>query len=1120
MASNYKRRFDGSIQTPDVNINNIINNQGASVFNETDDKLTFNTSTIDFNNKTIENLIVENLNTGNIASNNLGHTTLDSELDNHQSQITSINNKTTGLTGNRVMVSSVGGNLAVGTITPDDIFLKSSSSDTFISSSLVLPNGKNIKVIDNSGTASNYTAANLEGWTVVENAIDGNTNRTTGLTIDKVMVSDVNGNLVVGTYNEDDFLNNKLLTDQMIKSNLHFTYGKGIIYDGVDLSHRNLSGWDSTQDEIDLNTGKQGITNQQTIDILLNNNKVGVTSQNLSDISTNNNKLGVTSQNLSDITANNNKVGVTSQNLSDITANNNKLGVTSQNLTDIGNNNNKTGITTQQIADINSSTSNIINLINNKANKSTPTFTGLTDGLCRIDSNVMSSGYSLVSGDIPDIPSTKINTTLSESQIPNLQGSKIVSLLDSSIIPNLSTDKITSGLLPLTRLVNTVVNTDSAQTLSGLKSCSNGIVSGSFSGTQYAYLGEAGAIALKNTAQETGIYFNYESSGMAIHNNASSGLTLEGGDLDIETGGLLIGGSALSSTNLADSSNLIRNNVSGQNITESIIISGGSNLTIVNGTHEARFGVDPNAGHLTITNSINLSGGEIYKIGNSQISSSDLSNDSSLLKSGVQQGSINCNGDFFLRDDTTDVAIISYQQSNNNTFFQGSNIYYLDGDGNTTLNINLSNTNPNIVVNASSDISRGSTAVFSSITSINTDITALEALSSTYVNKSSAQTIGGQKQFSNQINVVDAGNNSNLSILHNDGRLYMRNTDNGSSFVQMISNNFSSKLSSDESTSTLICDKDFNLESGRQYKINNVALSSGNLSNDSNIAKLDSISSTNLTDSSNIAKLDSISSTNLADSSNLIKKNVTGQIITETLQLTKSLGCVTDAFNNTVLSNNGRIDCDNNDGAGANIRLTTNAHVVNISSDSSNQTLYIDQDVNLNTGKKYKINNTQISSSDLLDVSNLMLKPTIWTKTGAQSIKIQSTRDADSLLFERADTWFNTTTNTYEEIPDFEGDYSIYIEGETVSSQFGLYFFSGSFSFIIRATTNDGDASPQIVLPVSCFHHASTHGNAIVTLQPIASNNWKVYLTWDAVGVNDTNDILEYTMKLRKNYWG
>ena len=1007
-------------------------------------------------------------------------------------------------------------------------------------------------------------------------SVNNNTSRTTGLTTNKIIRSNNSGTIQVGNHDETDFIRNNTAVQQNLLGDLHFPSGKGIKYDGADLTHRALSGWTITQDEIDLNTAKISVTSQNLSDITANNAKVGVTSQNLTDITGNNAKVGITTQNLSDITDNNAKVGITSQNLSDISDNNDKTGITSTQSANIVTNNGKTGITSTQasniitnngktgitstqasdiiannakitfsgtnLTELQNATSNISTLTSDlstlnqdvgfvdalKVNKSTPTFSGLSNGLCLITGNVLSGGHSLVASDIPSIPATKINTQLSVAQIPNLDGSKIVSLLDSSVIPNLPATKITSGVINISRIPSLPISkiNDFTPIQNAIDANTNKIT---FSSSNLTELQNATSNIstltsdLSTTNQDVGFLdilkvnksnptFSGLSNGICrITGNVLSAGTLTSSDIPN------ISATKLSQGFLDDdrlTSNIMRldtdQTVTGLNSYSQGVVAGSfssgvysslnniGSISLQNTTTATRTRIHYN--YLTTNISVgdnangdleqedgnyNIANGNLL-IGGSQIALANLSDGANVLKSGVQQGSINCNGDFHIRDATTNGAIISYEQANNNTFFTGTNIYMLDASGNTTLSVSLSNTNPNIIINNSSEISRGSVGVFTNIASIKANITALQGLSSSYVDLSSSETIGGTKQFSNQINVIDSGNQDNMSILHNDGRLYMRNVDNGSSFVQMITNTTSVKLSCDVASLSLLCDRDINLQTGRTYKINGTQISSSSLS----------------------------------DSSNIIKQNQSGINFTNAVQFSgSSIGVVSNGFNNSILSNDGKLELNNNT-SNSNIRLTSTAHTVNISSDNITQSLKVDNDININQGKQYKIDNAQISSVNLSDYSQLMRKPNIWTQSNTGQILIKTTFDSNNnILFQQTDLFNNTFTNVNESLP--LGFYTVKIDMiPSASSQSGIYQFMGTAPIHFTNTTNDSDSTPEIKLNLTSFHHASQHGLPALYLVPKSSNAWEVYLIWDSIDSTRTNDTFNCRIAIREEYWG
>ncbi len=904
-------------------------------------------------------------------------------------------------------------------------------------------------------------------------SVNNNTGKVQGLTANKIMRSNNSGTLQTGTIDTDELLLNNITTDQNILGNLHFAENKHIKYNGTQLNHTHLDGFDTVQDQIDLNTAKIGITTQQAQDIVDNNNTTGITSQQTSDITTNNNKTGITTQQASDITTNNNKTGITTQQASDITTNNAKTGITTQQAQDIVDNNNKTGISTTQANNITTNNAKIsfdntasnavdvntakvgitsqqasdITTNNNKrsfstsyqdtvdeygleigvldvgkVNKASPAFTGLNDGICKISSNNLTTG-TLATGDIPDLASSKITSgTLDVARIPDIDASKIISgTVDSSRIPSLATSKITSGTFSDARLGSNVMLGDVSETISGLKQCSNGIVGGTFSSGIYSVVSNSGSISLQNTSARGILDFNYQTTGLRIQDNDDGDLEILGGDLNIQNGNLQVAGSAISTSNLSDADNLMLRDasqfVSGYKqhtaaidvVTVDTQISlktdgrvfinkktGDENpsLTFNSASTNVSFTCNSATTDIECDTDFSLDTGKLYKINGTQITTDALSDESEIVKTSGNQsisGLKTFSSDINITEDSgankTKISSVGEIELKTDGTDTNAIVNMLTDDHSSTLECDK--TNNCITINDNISIDSGKTYQINNAQINTTNLSN----GSNIVFIDSSQTITGAKTFNSQINVNDSGNINNLSILHNDGRLYMRNVDNGSSFVQMISNNHSCKLSSDESTGTLIIDNDVNLASGKIYKIDNTQIASSNLSNDSNIAKLDALPST------------------------------------------------------------------------------------------------------------------------------LMYKPNFWIRTVAQSIKIMSTTHADSELFDRADAWYNTTTAAYEEIPDDdEGDYTVHIKGETVSSEYGIYQFRATFNFIVGSSTNS--SLVEYELPLTGFAHATTHGQPSIIFKSGGSNNWNVYLIFSSVGVNDQNDIMEYTLKLRKNYWG
>ena len=357
--------------------------------------------------------------------------------------------------------------------------------------------------------SSQILSANLSGQSAPNNTIDKelddltiavgqNTNRTTGLTVNRIMRTTGAGNIAPADFDSDKILRNNLATQQEIVSDLNFANGKSIKYNGNQIALSDINGYTALQDEVDINTAKVGITTTQRDAIIANTAKVGITTTQRDDILANNNKVGITTTQRDDILANNNKVGITTTQRDDILTNNNKIALSSaeyskiQALPAVADINaiahtNDSGLTlftndigcgaiqgssailgsngylainsTNDDASIsfdqdvgqggfvlsNSSGDLAINtnidletghkykidgsdlnfsdlagtvadnqivssiarvtatntLLDAKVNKSTPTFSGLSDGFCKIANNVLSGGNTIVDGDLP-----------------------------------------------------------------------------------------------------------------------------------------------------------------------------------------------------------------------------------------------------------------------------------------------------------------------------------------------------------------------------------------------------------------------------------------------------------------------------------------------------------------------------------------------------------------------------------------------------------------------------------------------------------------------------------------------------------------------------------------------
>jgi hypothetical protein len=179
----------------------------------------------------------------------------------------------------------------------------------------------------NSSQILSSNLAGQSGDTSIDAEIDNmtisigqNTNRTSGLTANRIMRSNGAGNLQVATFDTADVLRKNDTTDQAITSNLNFASGKKILYNGNQVALSDISGYTALQNEVDTNSNKTGITTQQANDIITNNSKVSITTQQANDIITNNSKVSITSQQASAIITNTDKVALTSGEYSKIQA--------------------------------------------------------------------------------------------------------------------------------------------------------------------------------------------------------------------------------------------------------------------------------------------------------------------------------------------------------------------------------------------------------------------------------------------------------------------------------------------------------------------------------------------------------------------------------------------------------------------------------------------------------------------------------------------------------------------------------------------------------------------------------------------------------------------------------
>ena len=334
----------------------------------------------------------------------------------------------------------------------------------------------NLAGFDGKFTSSQILSSNRLGQSAPNNTLDkeiddilidvgNNTNRTSGLTTNKIMRSNNSGTLQPATFDVDKIVRNDLTSQQELVGDINLASGKRIKYNNVaieindntklDKDFGNIgsnilpeantdssiarvlalnNGLDLKADktgvvftgDVSLNTGaitaskplevnaqKKIVTSTNLLmtqaerdAIPLNTAKTGITAQQASDIQTNNAKTGITAQQASDIQTNNAKIGITTQQASDIQTNNAKTGITSQQASDIQTNNAKTGITAQQSSDIqtNNAKTGITSAQSTAITTNTSNITTITNNYIKKDGSVDFDGNILV-------PTLEVGTT-------------------------------------------------------------------------------------------------------------------------------------------------------------------------------------------------------------------------------------------------------------------------------------------------------------------------------------------------------------------------------------------------------------------------------------------------------------------------------------------------------------------------------------------------------------------------------------------------------------------------------------------------------------------------------------------------------------------------------------
>lgn len=148
------------------------------------------------------------------------------------------------------------------------------------------------------------------------------------------------------------------------------------------------------------------------------------------------------------------------------------------------------------------------------------------------------------------------------------------------------------------------------------------------------------------------------------------------------------------------------------------------------------------------------------------------------------------------------------------------------------------------------------------------------------------------------------------------------------------------------------------------------------------------------------------------------------------------------------------------------------------------------------------------------------LEYVVYTRTSA-AIVVQSGISGTSRLFQRTDTWFNTSTGASVELPLLPGgSYKCkFVMSDTTSSQSGLKGFAGVFDLMLPTVTSDVNHSPYLDVPCSFFHNDSTHGVPLIQFRPTSQNQWNLFLTWPSPDSTKTADSFTLDLTMKSMNW-
>jgi len=607
------RTWDGLIQSTDgvisITADKIVDASGNQLLSNSENTLKFEANTIDFNNKSILNL-----STTDIKSSNNANITADAEIDSILGSIATVNAKTVGLTANRLMKSSAGGNLIVSSINPTDVFLKTTSQDTTLSCNLNLGTGKKFQLV-----GSDLALTDLVGMSTLQGLVNANTAKTGISTTQRDNIIANNAKVGITTTQRDNIIANNAKV-------------------GITTTQR---------DNIIANNAKVGITTTQTNNIIANNAKLGITATQRDNIIANNAKVGITTTQRDNIIANNAKVGITTTQRDNIIANNAKVGITTTQTNNIIANNAKVGITSSQATTISNNESSISTNTNN-INSNDTDILAITNTYFKKDGSISMTGA---------ITTTKINiddanhnidvdsngdlvysVPSSDSHIFKINNSLIGTLGSGGF--NLASSKkfsIDGTDLSDTQYDNTdFVDLTSNQTIAGIKTYSNNATFNS----QIYLLNSKNIITFASGGSNETEYVSFKlgqpnvNSLTALYNSipANSQKTI----------------AYIQNTEETIFQGTLGVNVTGNNAHAILDKAGYLSLNTTNNTSKIQFDDDStddsstsgfklknNSGNLDITTNCNLFSGKQYKIGGSQISSSNLSNDALLQKNNT-----------------------------------------------------------------------------------------------------------------------------------------------------------------------------------------------------------------------------------------------------------------------------------------------------------------------------------------------------------------------------------------------------------------------------------------------------------------------------------------------------